>query len=125
MSLRPRVRTATSSAALYASRCSRTVLAGSTARHWGKKSDFSGSCDPRIAVHMALIDRAANHLRIFECIGIALALARKPCHQIAHGRHAIGRIDIFFGLADALTHPSEVTNLHTSSFVRWCSPACK
>ncbi len=76
------------------------------------------ACNPRIGAYVALIDRATDHVRIFECIGIALTPVGEPRHQIADRRDAIGRIDIFFSLADALTHPGEITNLHKSSCVR-------
>src|SRR6516225_3142176 len=90
----------------------------STAGHRREKCDFARACNPRIGAYVALIDRATDHVRIFECIGIALTLVGEPRHQIADRRDAIGRIDIFFGLADALTHPGEITNLHKSSCVR-------
>ena len=38
---------------------------------------------------------------------------------LTEGRRDIGgRIDLFFRFSDALTHPGEITNLHTSSRVR-------
>ena len=83
----------------------------STAGHWREKCDFARACNPRIGAHVALIDRATDYVRIFECIGIALTPVGEPRHQITDRRDAIGRIDIFFGLADTLTHPGEITNL--------------
>ena len=83
----------------------------STAGHRREKCDFARACNPRIGAHEALIDRATDHVRIFECIGIALTPVGEPRHQITDRRDAVGRIDIFFGLADVLTHPGEITNL--------------
>src|SRR6266566_1723299 len=90
----------------------------STAGHRREKCDFARPCNPRIRAHVALVDRAAHDVWIFESIGVALALTCEPSYQIADRRDACGRINILFGFADALTHPGEIANLHTSSCVR-------
>ena len=50
----------------------------STAGHRREKCDFARPCNPRIRAHVALVDRAAHDVWIFESIGVALALTENP-----------------------------------------------
>src|SRR5215472_12257332 len=69
----------------------------STAGHRREKRDFARACNPRIGAYVALIDRATDHVRIFECIGIALTLVGEPRHQIADPPSGAARLQAITG----------------------------
>src|ERR1700681_3266131 len=97
----------------------------SPAGHRRKEGDLVGAIDSRVGAHVVAIDRGADHFRIFEGVGVALAALGEPGDQFADGRYACRRIDLLLCQAYALAHPGEIQKLHASSRVRWCTPACK
>src|SRR5579862_9238998 len=120
ISVRPRVSFATSTAASKISRCRRivVVIASSAARHRWKEGDLAGTGDSGVGSHVVAINRGANHFRILEGVGIFLAAARQPRHEVADGGNRGGDLDLLFRLADALAHPGKIADLHASSRVR-------
>src|SRR5450755_1075482 len=98
----------------------------SAARHRREKSDLACARDCRIRPDMDVIDRSADHLRLFEGVGMALAAFGQPGDQFGNGADARGRLDRFFRQADALAHPGEIFDPHaSSSLMRWWMPARK
>src|SRR6516165_5367731 len=122
MSVRPRVSFSTSAATSKASCCRRIVvvmtLATSAAGHRREERDLVGAGDRRIGAHVMAVDCGADHLRIFESVGVTLAAPGEPADQIANGGDAGRRLDLLLRHADALAHPGEIQKLHASSRVR-------
>src|SRR5580704_11757200 len=79
--------------------------ADSSAGHRREEGDLMGASDPGIGADVVAIDRGADHFRILEGVGITLAAPGEPGDQLADGRHACRRIDLFLRLADTLAHP--------------------
>src|SRR5271154_1239799 len=88
------------------------------AGHRRKKGNLAGARDHRVGTHMAVIDGCADHLGILEGVSILLVALGEPRHQLADRRHSGRWVDLFFRLADALTHPRKIKKLHASSRVR-------
>src|SRR6516165_4801482 len=119
ISPRPRRSLSTSLAASNGSRCSRTVAAMSVflalaPRHRREKGDLVRAENGGVGAHMGAIDRGADHLRIFEGVGVFLATLAEPSHEIGDCRDTCGEFDLLLGLADALAHPGEIAKLQRS-----------
>src|SRR6185312_8116472 len=77
------------------------IVAGtlmSSAGHRREEGDLAGAGDRGIGLHMGMVDRGADHLRLLEGVGISLVARRKPGHEIADRVHARRRLDRLFRL---------------------------
>gem|GEM_PF-5684293 len=92
-------------------------------RHWGKKRDFTGILNGRVSAYVATIDGGTDHMGRFKGIGILFAAGGEPCHQFTDGVYPRWNFNDFFGFADTLPHPSEITQPHTHSSTMYCKPA--
>src|SRR5579864_448791 len=86
--------------------------ADSPAGHRREEGNLVGAVDPRLGTHVVAIDGGADHFRIFESVGIALAALSKPIDQFADGGHACRRLDLLLRQAYALAHPGKIQKLH-------------
>src|SRR3954468_24416229 len=110
ISVRPWERSAISAPTSKSSRWMRTLM--SAARHRRKERDLARARDLRVGLHVSLVDRGADHLRVLERVGIFLATSLQPRDQLANRAHARRRVDLFLGLPDALAHPGEIEKFH-------------
>jgi hypothetical protein len=55
-----------------------TARARLSARHGRKKCDFTGVFNHGIGPHVAVIDGGADHVRIFESVGVFFAARSEP-----------------------------------------------
>src|SRR6202040_3373219 len=55
------------------------------AGHRREERNLAGAGDRRIRLDMGVVDRGADHLRLFERVGIGLAALRKPGDQVVDG----------------------------------------
>src|SRR6185437_500378 len=87
ISLRPAVSFFTSPATSIGSRCRRMIAViarrASAAGHRREECDLPGTGDARIGANVIAVDGGADHLRIFERVGVLLAPAGEPRHQFA------------------------------------------
>ena len=88
---------------------------GLTAGHRREEGDLAGVGDRRVRLDMGVVDRRADHLRLFKGVGVSLAALRQPADQILDGAHIRRRFDRFFRFADPFAHPGEIFDLHPSS----------
>ena len=79
--------------------------------------DFQEELGAAFTAHFCgeLVDRGADHLRLLEGIGIALAASGQPSDEFAHRTHFGWRIERFFGLTDTFADPGEIFHLHSAS----------
>src|SRR5512142_183225 len=96
-------------------RSSQSFGNGLTAGHRREEGNLAGAGDHGIRLDMGVVDRGADHLRLFESIGIGFAALRKPGDEIIDRAHLGRRLDRFFRLADPFAHPGEIFELHPSS----------
>jgi hypothetical protein len=85
----------------------------SSARHRREERDLASACNTRVGADVASVDGGADYFRASKCMGVFLAPAGEPRYQLTDGRDPSGRIDLFFRLANAFTHPGEIQNLQT------------
>src|SRR5262245_27991477 len=109
---RPRLSLSASAAASNGSCCRRMVAVISPSRHRREKGDLAGTGNCGIGLDMGAVDRGADHLRVLEGIGVFLAAPGEPSHQIADSRNPCRKVDFLLRLADALTHPRKIHELH-------------
>src|SRR5262245_10281060 len=109
---RPRLSLSASAAASNGSCCRRMVAVISPSRHRRAKSDLPGTGDCSVGLDMGAVDRGADHLRVLEGMGVFFTAPGEPSHQIPDGRDPGGEVDLLLRLADALTHPRKIHELH-------------
>src|SRR3954451_11842464 len=118
MSVRPLVRHAISRAMSKSSSWIRIVtgpVMRLAAGHRRKERDLAGARDRGVRLHVGMVDRGADHLRLLEGVGVGFAPAGQPGDQLLYSAHGRRRLYHLLGLADALAHPGEVFHLHPSS----------
>src|SRR6187431_2677798 len=119
ISVRPLLSAAISCATLKSACWMRMVavtdMKGSTAGHWREECNLARARYHGILLDVGVVDRGADHLRLFEGVRIRLAAARQPADQVIHRAHVGRRLDGFFRDADPLTHPGEIFDPHPSS----------
>src|SRR5688572_19750123 len=97
MSARPCVSRAISAPTSKSSRCSRTKSASG---HRREERNLTRALDRSVRLHVRVVDRRADDLRVLERIGIFLAAFREPGHEFPDGANAHRRIDLLLRLAN-------------------------
>src|SRR5215472_15439339 len=119
MSVRPRVSSAisraTSKSACWMRMVTGAFMGGSAAGHRREEGDLARARYRGVRFDMGMVDRGANHLRLFECVGVGIVARGQPFDQVVDGAYACRRLDGLFRLADPLAHPGEILQLHPSS----------
>src|SRR5262249_24971596 len=84
-------------------------------RHGREKCNFTGAFNRGIRSYVAVIDGGADHMRIFESVGIFVAASGEPAHQFSYRLYSGLRFYDFFWFANTLAHPGEITQSYAHS----------
>src|SRR3546814_8519665 len=81
---------------------------GSAAGHRRKYADFARIADFFVVLDMLLVDGDADDVGVLKRRLVFLAKGLQVAEQIAHRLHIVGKLDLFFRLADPFAHPGEI-----------------
>src|SRR6516164_624419 len=106
----PCVNAASSAPRSKSSRCTRTV--NSPSRYRREQGHLVGRPQPMIPADIVLVDRHAHDPLVLERFGESRAARLQPIKESRHRGDIARQLDLFLGLADLGTEPSEIQHFH-------------